>query len=162
MTRAGHRLPRWQRRLLLACAGVTLLSGVTWLALHYTVGAGAGELPHPAEAWLMRLHGLGVFGALFTLGVLAGGHIPQGWRMGGRHRWAGQRRTGTTLTVCGFAMALTGYLLYYAVGESARPAVGWVHAGIGVAMAVVGTIHARRARHHGAAHLATDNRSHSH
>jgi hypothetical protein len=157
MTRAGHRLPRWQRRLLWACALVTLATGLAWLAVHYTVGAGTGELPHPAEAWLMRLHGLGVFGSLFALGVLAGDHVPHGWRMSGRHRWAGQRGTGVTLCACAAAMAATGYLLYYVVGESARPATGWLHSAAGVAMAAVAALHATRARHH---RVGYDNNSH--
>ena len=59
---------------------MVLASGLLWLALHYMAGAGAGELPHPLEAWLMRAHGLAAFAGLFMLGVIGGSHIPHGWR----------------------------------------------------------------------------------
>ena len=71
MTRSAHRLAPWQRRLLVGSGVLLLATGLAWLAVHYTVGAGAGEMPAPAEAWLMRLHGLAAFAALFLLGALA-------------------------------------------------------------------------------------------
>jgi hypothetical protein len=134
---------------LLYASGLALLAtGVAWLWVHYTVGAGAGELPHPLESWSMKLHGLAAFFGLFLLGALASAHIPQGWRMSGRHRWAQQRGTGIALAAAGGLLALTGYLLYYFAPESIRPALGWVHAAIGVAMAAVILVHRRsRARH---------------
>ncbi|HJV97434.1 MAG TPA: DUF4405 domain-containing protein [Albitalea sp.] len=143
MTRHAHRLDRWQRLALYACGALLLASGVLWLALHYTVGAGAGELPHPLEAWAIRLHGLAAFGALFMLGVLAASHIPQGWRMSGRPRWAQQRGTGAGLCTLGAALVLTGYLLYYFAPEALRPALGWVHSIAGLAMAALAVIHRR-------------------
>src|SRR5437867_3506565 len=94
MTRSPHRIPRWQRLALYTSGATLLASGLSWLALHYAVGAGAGELPHPLEAWLMRLHGLAAFASLFMLGVIAGSHVPHGWRMSARHRWARQRSSG--------------------------------------------------------------------
>ena len=149
MTRAHPRLPRWQRAALLAVALLLMASGIGWLALHYSIGAGAGELPHPLEAWLLRLHGLAAFGALFLLGVLAGAHIPTGWRMSGRHRRGPQRGTGVALCTLGALLALTGWLLYYFAPEPVRPVLGWVHAGIGAAMAVLGGVHQRRKSRHG-------------
>ncbi|RQP26199.1 DUF4405 domain-containing protein [Albitalea terrae] len=125
-----------------------LATGVAWLWLHYTVGAGAGELPHPLEAWSMKLHGLAAFFGLFLLGALAGAHIPQGWRMSGRHRWAQQRGTGIALAAAGGTLALTGYLLYYFAPESVRPALGWIHAAVGIAMTAAILVHRRtRSRH---------------
>jgi len=144
MTRPSHRLPRWQRRTLYASGVALLASGVLWLALHYTVGAGHGELPHPLEAWLMRLHGLAAFAGLFTMGVIAGAHIPSGWRMSGRHRWAQQRSSGLMLSALAAGLALTGYLLYYFAPETIRPALGWVHSAIGGAMALLLGTHQRR------------------
>jgi hypothetical protein len=144
MTRVQPRMPLWQWIALLVVAGVLLASGVAWLALHYSVGAGAGELPHPLEAWLMRLHGLAGFAALFMLGVLAGAHIPQGWRHGSRHRRARQRGTGVALCTLGALVVATGYLLYYFAPDTVRPALGWVHAGVGTAMAVLAAVHRRR------------------
>lgn len=144
MTRHAHRLAPWQRRTLYATGALLMLSGAAWLAVHYAVGAGAGDLPHPAEAWLLRVHGLGAFAGLFVLGVLAAGHVPQGWRYTGRHRWDGQRSSGITLCVIGAALALSGYLLYYFAPENIRPALGWAHAFVGACMAVLTVSHRRR------------------
>ena len=143
---ALHRLPDRQRRLLWLAGGLLLVSGLAWLALHYTVGAGAGELPHPLEAWSMRLHGGAAFGALFVLGTLAAAHVPQGWRLTRRQGEGGrrQRRLGLGLCVLAALLSLTGYALYYFAPESIRPALGWLHAGIGVAMAVLVAMHRRR------------------
>jgi hypothetical protein len=140
---AAHRLPRWQRHTLHGSGALLLLSGLGWLALHY--GTGAGELPHPLEGWALRLHGLAAFGALFALGGLAGGHIPQGWRLSHRRRWAGQRGSGALLCVLAALLALTGYLLYYFATETLRPALGWVHALFGLAMAALLATHRRGA-----------------
>ncbi len=120
-----------------------LFTGVLWLAVHYSVGAGAGELPHPVEAWSMRLHGLAAFAALFMLGVLAAIHVPQGWRQTFRYRWAGQRNTGLTLCALAAVLAVTGYMLYYFAPDPIRPALGWVHAVAGVAMAALILVHRR-------------------
>lgn len=141
MPRHAHRLARWQRWLLYACGVALLASGAAWLALHY--GPAASELPQPAEAWLMRLHGLAGFGALFMLGVLAAHHVPHGWRLGARHRYAGQRTTGFVLCTLGALLALTGYALYYFAPEAVRPALGWSHATLGGMMTLLAWRHRR-------------------
>ena len=145
MTRGAHRLTGWQRWLLDGCGAVLLLSGVAWLVVHYAFGAGAGPdaLPSPAEPWLMRLHGLAGFGALFLLGALAAHHIPHGWRLSQRHRHARQRGTGLALCTLGALLAATGYALYYFAPEPVRPALGWVHAAFGGALAGVVLRHRR-------------------
>ena len=145
MTRANPRLPRWQRLVLYLSGAPLLLSGVGWLALHYSVGAGAGELPHPLEPWAMRLHGLAAFAALFVLGTLAGMHIPQGWRASSRHRWASQRGSGVAMCALAAFVVATGYLLYYFAPEWLRPAMGWLHALVGLALGGVLLVH-RKAR----------------
>ena len=147
MTRHSNRLPRWQRFSLYTTGGVLLATGLVWLALHYTLGAGSGELPHPLEAWMIRLHGLAAFGALFMLGVIAGSHLPHGWRMSARHRWAHQRGSGLALCLLGAALVLSGYLLYYFAPESLRPALGWLHSGVGVAMGAMFLLHPRNKSH---------------
>jgi hypothetical protein len=120
-----------------------VLTGVVWLGVHYTVGAGAGELPHPFEAWSMRLHGLGAFGGLFVLGTLAAAHVPQGWRLSHRRRWAGQRNSGVALCVLGGLLVLSGYLLYYFASEALRPALGWAHTFLGLGMSLLIGVHRR-------------------
>jgi uncharacterized membrane protein YfcA len=137
----AHRLVRWQRFALYIAGASLLATGGAWLLLHY--GRGAGELPHPLEAWSLRLHGLAAFAGLFVLGLLAAAHIPQGWRLSHRRRWAGQRSSGVQLCVIGALLALTGYLLYYFASEAVRPALGWAHTIVGVTMGVLIASHRR-------------------
>ena len=146
MHRPGHRPAPWQRRLLAASALLLTASGLAWLALHYSLGAGADGLPHPAEAGLMKLHGAAAFVALFGGGLVAGHHIPATWRLAQRPRHAGQRRSG--LALCGlFALAsASAYALYYFAPEAMRPALGWAHAGAGLALAGAGAWHGVRSR----------------
>lgn len=137
----AHRLLRWQRLSLYATGALLILTGIVWLVLHYSVEAGA--MPPPLEAWVLRLHGLAAFAGLFVLGVLAAAHVPQGWRLSLRHGWPGQRRTGLLLCIVGALLVLTGYLLYYFAPETLRPALGWAHAAIGLAMALLVVSHRR-------------------
>ena len=146
MHRPGHRPAPWQRHLLAATALLLTASGLAWLALHYSAGASADALPHPAEAGLMKLHGAAAFAALFGGGLMAGHHIPTTWRLAQRPRHAGQRRSG--LGLCGlFGLAsASGYALYYFAPETVRPALGWAHAVAGLALAGAGAWHGVRAR----------------
>jgi hypothetical protein len=139
-----HPLAAWHRLGIDLTGSLLLLTGVGWLGLHYTLGAGSGQLPHPLEAWFLRLHGLVADAGLFVLGIVAAAHVPLGWRLTRRPRWAHQRRTGLTLCLLGASLAVTGYLLYYFAPEWFRPPLGWAHAVAGVAMAVVMTLHRRR------------------
>lgn len=136
---------RWQRRALHASGAALLLTGILWLLVHYGLGAGAGELPHPLEGWSLRLHGLAAFVSLFVLGALAASHMPQGWRMSRRRHWAGQRRTGLGLCLLAGALVLSAYLLYYFAPESVRPALGGVHSALGIAMALLLAFHRKGA-----------------
>jgi peptidoglycan/LPS O-acetylase OafA/YrhL len=143
LTRPFNRLVGWQRRTLYIVGTLLLLTGVVWLAVHYSVGEGAGQLPHPIEAWSMRLHGLAAFAGLFTLGFLAATHIPRGWRHTREHHWGGQRKTGLALCALAAVLVATSYMLYYFAPEPVRPALGWVHAFAGVAMGVLIFVHRR-------------------
>ena len=80
---------------------------------------------------------------MFVLGVLAAAHIPQGWRLSHRRRWEAQRSSGLLLCGIGAALVLSGYALYYFAPESLRPALGWAHAFLGLAMAVFIATHRR-------------------
>lgn len=142
MVRTVHRLLPWQRRVVYGAGAVLLTSGVVWLALHY--GRDADALPSPIESWSMRLHGLAAFAALFAFGALAASHIPQGWRLSHRLRWARQRGSGLVLCSLAATLALTGYLLYYFAPEGVRPALGWLHSGLGGAITLVVAVHRRR------------------
>jgi cytochrome bd-type quinol oxidase subunit 2 len=141
----AHRLPRWQLASLYVVGALLVATGVVWLGVHYAIGEGAGELPHPLEAWCLRLHGLAAFGGLFIVGALSTAHIPRGWKLTHRRRWARQRWSGIWL--CAFAALLifSGYLLYYFAPEGVRPALGWIHMIIGLSMALLVIRHRRSA-----------------
>ena len=146
---ALNPLRRWQYHLLYATAAILALSGIGWLAVHYLRGAGADQLPHPLEPWLMRLHGAAGFAALFLAGLLAAAHVPQGWRMSTRspnlrQRLTSQRHTGLALCLLGALGAAGGYLLYYFSPEPLRAPLGWVHAALGLALVLVLPLHARK------------------
>ena len=144
-THPHNRLRPWQRRATDAAGLALLLSGAIWLALHY---GRSSELPPPLEAWLMRLHGLAAFGALFMLGALAASHVPHGWRATARGRGRGQRRWGVALCVLAALLAASAYQLYYFAPDNLRPAIGVAHSAAGAAMAVALVVH-RRARRRG-------------
>lgn len=147
MTRAPHRLPRWQRLSLYVTGTVLLATGALWLAVHY--GRSDDALPSPMEPWSMRLHGLAGFAALFLFGALAAAHIPQGWRVSHRMRWAPQRGTGLALCALVGLLALTGYLLYYFAPEGVRAPLGWLHSATGLAVLLLVLVHRRRHHHVG-------------
>jgi hypothetical protein len=145
-----HLLAGWQRVSTQASGLVLLVSGIVWLVVHYAWGAGQGELPHPWEAWTMRVHALAALVAVFLLGALAASHVPHAWRSSWRRHLDTQRRLGIALCTLGAALALTGYTLMYLVSESGRPALGWVHTALGAVMGAVLWVHQRhvqRSRH---------------
>lgn len=125
----------WHRRLLDFSGVLLLTSGVAWLGLHYLAGGSAGGLPHPLDPWAIRLHGLAAFAALFALGAVSAAHVQTGWRLSHRVRHRGQRATGIALLALAALLAASGYALYYFSPEPVRPTLGWLHAGLGIAMA---------------------------
>jgi hypothetical protein len=141
IVKSVHRLGAWQRLTLYGSGAVLLLSGAAWLAIHY--GRASDALPAPLEAWLMRLHGLAAFAALFTFGALAAAHIPHGWRFTHRRKWTSQRSSGLLLCALAATLALTAYLLYYFAPDNIRPALGWLHSGLGAAMTLLVLAHRR-------------------
>ena len=151
MHRHGLRPSPLQRQGLALLAALLVISGAGWLALHYSLGAGNGELPHPAEPWLMRLHGAAAFAALFAAGVMSGHHIPAAWRQAQRPRHRTQRRSGLLICTSAALVVLSGYALYYLVPEALRPALGWGHAGAGMLLVGAGCWHGARRRHRAAA-----------
>ena len=133
-----NHLPRWLLLSLLTSGALLLVSGLLWDALHYFAGAGSDELalPHRLEHPLMQLHGLGLIGFVFALGGLAPVHVPRGWR---EQR---NRKTGLLMIAAALFLALSGYALYYWVGEASRNWVGIAHAAVGTLMALLLAVHA--------------------
>jgi hypothetical protein len=138
----------WHQRLLVHASGWLLLaSGLAWLGVHCLAGAGAGQLPHPLEAWTLRAHALAAWLGAFTLGEIAASHIPRGWHTTMRRRTPAQRRLGLALCMMALALILSGYALMYLVPEPAHAAWGWAHSAIGAVMAGVLVVHSSGTAH---------------
>jgi hypothetical protein len=141
--RPVNRLPRWQRLTAEVAGAALLASGIVWLLAHYGGGAVSGDLPHPAEPWMMRLHGGAAMAALFALGLLAAGHVPHGWRVTATRHGRRQRRLGLALLALAAAAVGSGYLLYYFVPERWRGLIGGLHSAAGLVMAALLVWHRR-------------------
>ncbi|MBU6259218.1 MAG: hypothetical protein KGL18_16695 [Burkholderiales bacterium] len=139
----GPHFRRWQRPAIHGCGSLLLASGMAWLLLHYGSSA---DLPAPAEAWLMKLHGLASFAAFFVFGMLAASHLAPGWRATARPRGRAQRRLGLMLCLLAALMMASACALDYFAPENARPALGIAHSVVGAAMALVLWLHRRSAR----------------
>lgn len=138
------KLPRWQKRCLYASLALLLLTGLTWLFLHY--GQTEDALPSSAEPWLIRLHGLAGFVALMGLGAIGGSHIPAGWRLTRRHRRPLQRNSGLLLSGLLGLVVLSAYALYYFAPDGVRSPLGWAHSLLAVGALPTWWLHGRRKR----------------
>ena len=138
-----NHLRTWQRQAIDSTGVLLLASGAAWLLLHY---GNPSELPHPLEAWSLRLHGLAAFAALFMFGLLAAAHVPRGWRATARGRGRRQRRWGLALCVLAALLVVSAYLLYYFAPENVRPILGSAHSAAGGAMALALWAHRRAGR----------------
>lgn len=132
-----NHLPRWQRRLLDTALLGLLGSGLLWLYMHYWLGAGQGpdSLPHPAEPWLMRLHGLMGFAGLFALGMVSALHIPRGWRR------RSHRASAVMMLACWAFSLGSAWFLYYLASESNRPALGLWHSAVAGLLCLILLLH---------------------
>jgi hypothetical protein len=108
--------------------GLLWLSGAAWLYCRYgLVQHGEfGDLPHPLQGWVLRLHGLAAFASLWLLGLLWGIHITRAWPTRKR------RYTGIGMFAAASMLVLSGYLLYYG-GESLRDIASPLHWLLGLA-----------------------------
>ena len=124
------RLGRWHQAAVYGATAALALSGIIWLVLHYFLAAPGEYGPpiHPLEPWMLRLHGAAVMAALIIYGSLLPGHI--------RRALSIRRNTalGIGLIALMLLLTVTGYLLYYAGDENARPLISATHWLVGLAM----------------------------
>lgn len=117
------------RMILYATALALFLSGVAWELFDrfVTVASAIGPVKHPAEGWVLRVHGAAALISVFVCGHLYASHVRPAWRS--------RRKRGSGLTVSAVIVALivTGYLLYYVGGDELREWVAGTHLWIGVA-----------------------------
>jgi hypothetical protein len=141
----GVRPPRWQRRAVHASVLALVLTGVAWLIAHFLLRNG-GEvdsgLPHPAEGWALRLHGIAAYGFLLVLGSMGAVHIVTAWRLG-RNRWS-----GSVLLATAVLLVATALQLYYGP-ETAHVPTSAIHWAIGLLMLPLLWAHVLIARRRG-------------
>ena len=126
---ATPRLRVGRRRLVNGVGLGLWASGLVWLVLHYFLRSKGefGPEPSPLEPWSLKLHGLFAFGALWTLGLLWGVHVVNGWGTR-RRRWSGSLVLGAL-----GLLTVSGWLLYYAGSDQVRGVVSILHWAIGLA-----------------------------
>lgn len=124
------RLGSLQEGAVYLATAALVFSGALWLVLHYfMVKQGEfGPTPHPAEPWMLRIHGAAAMAGLIVYGSLLPIHV--------RRAWAVRRNVVLGISVICFLLLLTvtGYLLYYAGGEELRPIISAAHWVIGLAV----------------------------
>ncbi len=141
------RLSQRREALVYIVLGVLWASGIGWLAFHYLLlqTTEFGLLPHPLEAWWLRLHGAAAFATLWLIGLLWAIHLVPAWKMR-------RRISGIALAVLLAVLVLSGYLLYYAGGDDARAVIALLHWIIGAALPLALLPHVLRRRRGGIAH----------
>jgi hypothetical protein len=132
------RLALSLRLWLYASAALLWASGAAWLFARYFPRA--RSLPSDLAATSMKVHGGAAMLLLILAGMTVALHVPAAWR---ERR---NRISGIVMASAASALALTGYLLYYAGSESARALASLGHWLPGLALPVVGLWHALAAR----------------
>lgn len=142
MPRNSIRLSFRHRAWLFGVFAAAFLTGVAWWVLHrwFQVAGEFGPSPHPAEHWLIRLHGAAAFATLVLLGSVLPLHVKRAW-LAGRNR-----RSGGLMLLLNALLALTGYALYYAGDESFRAAASSAHLFLGLALPLLLVAHILRGR----------------
>ena len=143
------RLPRWQRWATYASFGLLFLTGIFSWALDLQ----RGENPASAtQVGLLRLHGLAAMLVLICFGSLLTNHVRIGWAVQ-HNRWLGGTMVAITVL-----LTITGYALYYAVGDAMRLSASWIHFCVGVAVLPLLPLHIWRGRNTRIALLAAATR----
>ena len=134
---AAARMPDWQRRAVYLATGFLLLSGSTWLLLHYfaAIEGEFGPSPNPWEHTTLAVHGAAAMAFLFLLGSLLPVHVMRGLAL------RSNRRTGYALLALNGLLVLSGYGLYYAGGDRLRAAISLLHWLPGLLLAALLAVH---------------------
>ena len=143
------RLLAWQLHAVYWSVGLLVVTGLTWLGVHWFAPASSDgiPLPSPTKLWAMRLHAACALASLVALGSLLPVHIRTAWHRR-KNRWSGS----VNLLAFG-VLLLTGYALWYASEGIFKDWAVWLHWGFGLALPIVLLAHVvlgRRSRnlHH--------------
>ncbi|MBC7369086.1 MAG: hypothetical protein H7343_20130 [Undibacterium sp.] len=131
--RLSPRLRAWTY----SAFGVLFASGAAWWLLQQTKPAESelGLRAHVASTWLLRLHGAAAMLVLVILGLLLSVHVARGWQAR-KNRFSGV----SMLALCALLIA-SGWLLYYASGETVRAGASVVHIGAGFILPILLVLH---------------------
>lgn len=128
------RLKPVHRRLLYSVVALLFLTGAAWAYWNFFVPL-PGDFERSAEAWALKIHGAAAMAILVLVGMLLTGHVRFAWR-------ASRNRGNGWLFLAAFGiLALTGYGLYYAGGESLRVWTSWIHLSVGLALPLLLILH---------------------
>jgi MFS family permease len=117
------------QRCIYASLALVYLTGVAWMALRYGV-TGERVLEDGwriAQSWLLRAHGAAAMLMLVAAGSVLAAHVPSGWKL--RRSLA----SGIGMLAALGVLTLTGWLLYYASGETLRAGSSLSHMALGAA-----------------------------
>lgn len=115
------RPPQWQRMSVYIVTGVLVLTGLLWLYAHFLLRSIIDpEVPHPLEAWALRIHGISAYACLIILGSMLPVHVKLAWQAR-RHLYSGI----ALLTFCA-GLAISALGLYYAP-EIAHAGLSYFH-----------------------------------
>jgi len=127
------------RRALYAVLVALVASGLWWLGAHYAAmlfGSDVDDLHRLArEAIALKVHGAAAFAILLALGAMAAYHVRRGWALNRN------RASGSIVLACFAILILTGYALYYLVGDDTRGGVSLAHWALGLALAPMLVVH---------------------
>ncbi len=132
-------MKRWEAWFIRAGFALVSASGVFLAVLKYFL---AGSDPdsrvgHPWQPAVTAVHVLVAPVAVFVLGLLWRSHALSRLKNGELEG----RSSGTTLTVIGLPLVLSGYVVQVLTGAAARKWTGWFHAAIGLIFALAFALH---------------------
>ena len=133
-------LPAWLRWSLYLATIVLFATGGVWLIVRYGMRPAGDDMPHPAEPWILRVHGFAVMVGLFIYGSLLRAHMLKAWAL------KRNRITGTCVATVLALLTMTGYMLYYVGGETSRPIISIAHWVIGLVIGALLPLHIWRGR----------------
>jgi hypothetical protein len=140
--RRPTRLPRWQEWSVYLSFGALLATGVVWLLLDEFVRVNGefGPEHHPAEHWMLVVHGVAAYAFLIVVGAALPVHVILGWNIGRN------LKTGVAFLGASLILGVSALGLYYFGGDAVRSQASLIHWVIGLAAAPVLLIHALRGR----------------
>ncbi len=129
MKRRG-RTYRWSVWTLYLSVAVMIGTGVTWVILDtfFERMGDFGPEKHPAQLYLIRIHGALAMGMMMIFGALLATHVRHYWRK------RKKRATGVVLIVIWTLLMASAYALYYTGGEITRAVAHWTHIALGLCL----------------------------